>query len=191
MAHPLKIRITELREGENHLTLRNATDASMKEVLEHVEAVGIRAESDCSAELNLTKCEPDYYLRGTLCFSLQQTCARCGEHFLQPIRHDFDIALAYVSPGAPGHRELARDLAETGANVFEDNVIDLGPVLEEQFVLSIPYVVLCKDDCGGICQRCGKNLNLGPCQCEPPDNQRGHQKGHLETPFSVLKGLKH
>lgn len=181
MSHPLKIKITRLREGENNIALRNQADASMKEVLEHVEQIGIRANSDCEAELHLTKCESDYYLRGRLSFSLQQICARCGENFLQPIRHDFDIALAHVSPRAPGHRELARDLAETGTTVFEDDAIDLGPVLEEQFVLSIPYVVLCKEDCGGICQRCGKNLNLGPCQCETWD--------HKKTPFSVLKCL--
>jgi uncharacterized protein len=25
---------------------------------------------------------------------------------------------------------------------------------------------LCREDCKGICPQCGKNLNLGPCDCK-------------------------
>ena len=38
-------------------------------------------------------------------------------------------------------------------------------------LMSWPLKVLCKEDCKGICSRCGKNLNEGPCGCaeEPKD----------------------
>ena len=34
-----------------------------------------------------------------------------------------------------------------------------------------PMKVLCREDCRGICSRCGANLNKGPCGCkeEPKD----------------------
>ena len=33
-------------------------------------------------------------------------------------------------------------------------------------VLELPLRYLCKPDCKGLCCRCGKNLNDGPCGCQ-------------------------
>jgi uncharacterized protein len=31
--------------------------------------------------------------------------------------------------------------------------------------MEFPLRFLCHDDCKGLCQRCGKNLNEGECDC--------------------------
>jgi uncharacterized protein len=31
--------------------------------------------------------------------------------------------------------------------------------------MEFPSRFLCSDDCKGLCQRCGKNLNEGACNC--------------------------
>lgn len=38
----------------------------------------------------------------------------------------------------------------------------LTELLEEEF----PFRILCREDCAGLCPRCGKDLNEGSCQCE-------------------------
>ena len=38
---------------------------------------------------------------------------------------------------------------------------------------------LCSEDCKGLCPRCGKNLNLGPCGCRKEPDPR----------FAVLEQL--
>lgn len=43
--------------------------------------------------------------------------------------------------------------------------IDLGPRVWEELVLATPAKFLCKEDCAGMCHRCGVNLNLEPCGC--------------------------
>ena len=52
--------------------------------------------------------------------------------------------------------------------------------MREQFVLSIPYAPLCKDDCLGLCAQCGADRNVAPCGCEKPIDPR----------FVALQGLK-
>ena len=42
----------------------------------------------------------------------------------------------------------------------------------EDIVFSMPPKLLCKPDCEGLCQRCGKNLNEGPCACKPESDPR-------------------
>lgn len=76
---------------------------------------------------------------------------------------------------------------ETEVNEFEvlppDHNIDLGELILRSMVVDAPSKPICKDDCKGLCPRCGKNLNDGPCACkdDEPDET---------NPFSVLKDLK-
>ena len=43
--------------------------------------------------------------------------------------------------------------------------IDLSPVLKEMLILQHPIKMLCKEDCKGLCPRCGVNLNKENCRC--------------------------
>jgi len=43
--------------------------------------------------------------------------------------------------------------------------IDLRPAVRDQWLLSAPSLVLCNDECMGLCPRCGADLNQGPCGC--------------------------
>jgi uncharacterized protein len=53
--------------------------------------------------------------------------------------------------------------------VDADHHINLSPALRELVVVSTPMRVLCKMDCKGLCPECGKDLNAGPCDCEPDE----------------------
>jgi uncharacterized protein len=44
--------------------------------------------------------------------------------------------------------------------------INIEELLREDIILDLPIVFLCKPDCLGLCPSCGKNLNLGPCECK-------------------------
>lgn len=43
--------------------------------------------------------------------------------------------------------------------------IDLEQAIKDNLILRLPTRFLCKEDCKGICQDCGKNLNNGKCNC--------------------------
>jgi uncharacterized protein len=45
--------------------------------------------------------------------------------------------------------------------------LDLRPALREQWLLTVPTFVLCRDDCNGLCDTCGADLNSSPCGCPP------------------------
>ena len=65
--------------------------------------------------------------------------------------------------------ERVQDLDEndylTGMDLDVDRLVYL------EVLMSWPLKVLCREDCKGICSRCGKNLNKGSCGCaeEPKD----------------------
>jgi uncharacterized metal-binding protein YceD (DUF177 family) len=74
------------------------------------------------------------------------------------------------------------ELAEGDLDVFpySGDVIDLEPLIREQFVLAVPFAPLCKDDCLGLCAQCGADKNVAPCACARPIDPR----------FAALQGLK-
>jgi uncharacterized protein len=47
--------------------------------------------------------------------------------------------------------------------------LELGDVLREYVLLSLPMQQICRDDCAGICPKCGRNRNTGPCGCVEED----------------------
>lgn len=72
------------------------------------------------------------------------------------------------------HIPITRDLAMRGQLQDEDTEdyliidngqIDLEPIALEELFLGMPSRELCSEDCRGLCFKCGKNLNEGPCSC--------------------------
>ena len=102
------------------------------------------------------------YMRLAVTLSVDYTteCARC----LTPLSGSFTLSLEKtVAP-----RDLVADLPEEKLDdyaIIDDGFLDLDEQLTEQLELEFPSRFLCKDDCLGLCQRCGKNLNEGKCDC--------------------------
>lgn len=44
--------------------------------------------------------------------------------------------------------------------------LPLDDLVISDMLLELPYKSLCREDCRGLCPKCGKNLNLGDCDCE-------------------------
>ncbi len=56
------------------------------------------------------------------------------------------------------------------------NVVDMRDDVRQTILLSVPLKLLCREDCKGLCPRCGKNLNEGPCSCTEPAPDTGWEK---------------
>ena len=53
--------------------------------------------------------------------------------------------------------------------LIEDAKLDLYVPLYEEILLEFPTRLLCDEECKGLCQKCGKNLNEGECSCNRKD----------------------
>lgn len=47
-----------------------------------------------------------------------------------------------------------------------DSAIELDGPAGELLFLGLPTRDLCREDCRGLCPKCGKNLNEGDCDCD-------------------------
>ena len=59
-----------------------------------------------------------------------------------------------------------------GAILYHDGLeLVLRDPVREALILEVPVVFLCREDCRGLCPRCGQDLNEATCSCpkEGPD----------------------
>ena len=93
-------------------------------------------------------------------------CARCLEPFASALRSEIQVSLKPKPDprlATPEEVELSREDLET--DFYEGEEVDLSPLIQDQVLLTLPPKVICREDCRGLCQHCGKNLNRETCQC--------------------------
>jgi Predicted metal-binding, possibly nucleic acid-binding protein len=115
---------------------------------------------------------------GWVDLTLELQCTRCLKDFEQPMHVTFEerfYPTVDVMTGAP-----VPPSDEDDVFLLDDHhQVDLTEAIRQATLLAIPMVTLCKEDCAGLCPRCGHDLNLGPCDCEP----------EVDTRLNVLKAL--
>jgi len=107
----------------------------------------------------------DIRLRAAYQGKFEVPCARCVDPVEYKLDDKFDLIFRPV--GADGEAsEHSITTSETEIGYYEGSGILLEDVLREQVLLSLPVRTLCREDCKGLCPRCGTNLNIETCTCE-------------------------
>ncbi len=89
---------------------------------------------------------------------LQYTCSRCLTLFEEDLNLIIDEKIS---------KNEQDD--ESIITIEEGDVLDITDVVLNNIYLALPLKNLCREDCKGLCQNCGLNLNLGQCSCEVED----------------------
>ena len=103
-------------------------------------------------------------MKGTITTRIHGVCDRCAADFTRDVEIPIDVVLV---------RELSNEENEDEwVFPLEGNSADLEDIIRTVFVLNMDSKLLCKPDCKGLCCRCGKNLNEGPCTCQKEPDPR-------------------
>lgn len=92
-------------------------------------------------------------------------CSRCLRPVTVPVSIELEEEFKPTVDVLRG-TYLAVDEEDAALLIDEHHILDIAEVLRQAIVLEAPMQVLCRPDCAGFCQFCGKDLNEGPCDCE-------------------------
>ena len=124
-----------------------------------------RITAPVALKVAVRKDRMQFRLVGQVRTTIELGCSRCLEGFEMPVAEAFDVLyLPHTPAGMADERTVEDDDLATA--FYEDNVIDLGQLMQEQCYLAVPMKPLCKEDCRGLCPDCGTNLNTATCQCQ-------------------------
>lgn len=139
-------------------------------------------------DLVLTNAGEGILVTGMLSTHVVGTCDRCLERAEFDVDGEVDEYYLFhePDPATVGDDEDEADFMLVGA----DNTVDLTDALSSALIMETPYVVLCKEDCKGLCPVCGANLNEEDCG-HAEELARQHEEERLSaSPFAALRDLK-
>lgn len=112
-----------------------------------------------SAELRAQSVVEGVLVTGRVEGTSELRCARCLTEFSAQL--GLDVCELFA---APGHEQASEDAYRVAGTEM-----DLEPMLRDAIALALPLHPLCREDCKGICARCGTDLNAGSCECTEDD----------------------
>lgn len=125
-------------------------------------------------DLQVNRVLKEVTVLGNMNLTIECPCSRCVE----PVKIELSPVINLVlSPGD----KLKDEDEDLDHELYQGDVIDLGNYLREQIAVSLPVKVVCSEECKGLCNVCGTNLNIDNCSCD---------KKRIDPRFAVLKDLK-
>ncbi len=94
-------------------------------------------------------------LLAQIVFEFSAPCDRCGKPTTSAVTVEVDKILATSIEGEDSDTIL----------LVPDMKLDLDELIYTETVVNLPMKHLCKEDCKGVCSKCGKDLNGGKCDC--------------------------
>ncbi|HEX5436853.1 MAG TPA: DUF177 domain-containing protein [Gemmatimonadaceae bacterium] len=117
-----------------------------------------------------------FYWNGRIEGMAKLSCRRCLSPLTAQVAED--VRLLFVQ---------ADDAVAEEPDVFRipphARTVDVRPAIREQWLLSAPSYAVCREDCKGLCPRCGADLNAGPCGCGPETDTRWNALRKLRDTF--------
>lgn len=135
------------------------------------EAMQVPEGETIDVEAELESVVEGIYVHGTVTTHLAGECSRCLDPVEQDISARIDELFMYPN-------KLQADEKED-AVLFENDEVDLGPLVRDVLALEAEERPLCRLDCPGLCAQCGFRME------DDPD----HFHDVIDDRFAVLQGM--
>lgn len=133
----------------------------------------IRFDGPVKVDLNVKN------VGGVLCLSGHGTstmlvnCGRCGRPLTEELSFELNESLLYEGSNV----QISDD---EDVIVFSGYRFEISEIVSNYIFMNLPIRYLCKEDCLGVCPKCGKDLNDGDCGCD---------KQEIDPRLAALKKL--
>jgi uncharacterized protein len=144
------IKISNLRDGEYTYTFNEPVDEIELEKPFY---------SNFKASVKLSKIHNQIILEAELSAEASFECDRCTAAFKKEVNTSYKMVYLFSGNGEDS------DSLNITYLPFDADKISLAKDFRDYFLLAIPMKKLCKEECKGLCAKCGQDLNYGECNC--------------------------
>ena len=120
-------------------------------------------------------------VRGEIKTEVELLCDRCAAPERAPLAVEFDTSFIPQEVEAVKAENVELAAEDLLLSSYEGDAVDLDELVREQILLALPSRPLCREDCKGLCMKCGANLNTGTCSCV---------QGEVDPRWAALAELK-
>jgi uncharacterized protein len=155
---PFVLRVHELEQGENRLErVGNGVDLAL-------DAAFIRLAGLVVLRLVIYRAGDHIDVQGTVTATVDLACDRCLTPFQRVL--EADVRVFAERREIRDRRPLEEVREDDLGIVYHDGrFVDLTDDVRQVLLVELPWQTVCRDDCRGLCPRCGADLKEGPCRC--------------------------
>ena len=143
--------------SEHHKPIDQLVPVEMIEFYSALGNMPVVKKSDAHIVVKHVK-QREIMIVGQCSLVIEIPCDRC----LEPVATEFE--LNFTKNVDLSDEEQVDDLDEK--NYIDGYNLDVEKLLYNEILIGWPMKILCSEDCKGICNTCGQNLNEGTCDCE-------------------------
>jgi uncharacterized protein len=159
---PFVLQVRELEQGENRLErVGNGIDLALDP--SHIALTG-----PVLLRLVAYRAGDHIDVQGTVTAPVDLTCDRC----LAPIHRILQAGVrVFAERRELRDRRPVEEVREDDLGIVyhDGRFVDLTDDVRQVLLVELPWRSVCRDDCRGLCPRCGADLNEGPCRCGERD----------------------
>ena len=119
-----------------------------------------------TGDVHLLRTSRGVLLRANVRVEPEYECSRCLRGFTTPVDLEIDELFAFTRDPVT-LRPVESD--DDTFQLADEQYLDASEAVRQYEEAARPIRILCRRDCAGLCPRCGKDLNDGPCACPAED----------------------
>ena len=144
--------------SEHHKTIDTVVSVEMTEFVSTLGSFPIVEKEDAHIVVKHVK-KRELMIDGKCKLVLELPCDRC----LELVRTEMHLEFT-KNVDLDESSDEKDELDEK--NYIDGYNLDVDKLLYNEMLIGWPMKILCSEDCKGICNVCGQNLNKGTCDCE-------------------------
>lgn len=175
----MKIRFDDIPEEGLELDFSGEED-TLSQALESIPATkNVDIDARVRGRLQMLASGKDYFLLGTVYGTMRLQCSRCLTDF--SVEKEIDVNMV-IRQGTGKLSGREPDDSQDAVMYVEGPEVDPAEIILQELLLEIPMKPLCRDDCPGLCPRCGALKGSPECTC--PQDVPGDSR------WTVIERLK-
>jgi uncharacterized protein len=158
----MRYNVAQLLKQHSGTTRTHVVDVELPNLDEE-----LQLRAPVQGEVTFMRTSDGVLVTGVLHTEVEISCDRCLEPFVVPVSISLEesfLATVDILTGMPVELEEGADRAVL---IDSQHTLDLTEVVRQDILVALPMHPVCSPDCRGLCPECGKNLNEGPCDCQP------------------------
>ena len=148
----------------------------------NIDSTGCVLAEDVKVQGTLESIGLEILCKGSLETGLSVTCTRCLSDFSFVVKSELKVQFIPRNDNIKLAHEIELTELDVEQEFYEEGRVDLSSPARDLILLSLPQVILCRQDCKGLCPECGTNLNVNKCDCK--------NEGSYDPRLAVLQQLK-
>ncbi|MCH8205564.1 MAG: DUF177 domain-containing protein [Chloroflexi bacterium] len=119
-----------------------------------------------SGSVAMLRTDQGIWVSASLDTDVTSTCGRCLAEYVQPVHVAIEEEFLLEVDANTRTRMSRPEDAEQYFYIGTDHILDLTEAARQYVTLNMPMKPVCREDCAGMCIKCGANLNEALCRCD-------------------------